>query len=134
MDKGTWCLQLMVELCVLSRSVMSNSLRPHGLYSLSGSTVWEIFQARTLEQVGTPFSRGSFQPRDWTCVSYISCIYHWATWEASNFMFHSSLFLQLQIKYYMKMHVWMKNTHTHTHTHTYTKCKVLQSFELKFWT
>ena len=89
--------------------------------------VWGIFEARILEQVGIPFSRGSFQPRDWTCVSCISCIgrwtlYHWATWEASNFMFHSSLFLQLQVEYYMKMHVWMKNiqTHTHTHTHTYT--------------
>ena len=91
-------------------------------YSPSGSSVWGIFQARILEQVGIPFSRGSFQPRGWTCVSYISCIgrwtlYHWATWEASNFMFHSSLFLQVQVEYYMKMRVWMKNTHTHIHTH-----------------
>ena len=39
---------------------------------------------------GLPFpSRGSFWPRDRTCVSYVSCIgkgvlYHWATWEAQE--------------------------------------------------
>ena len=34
-----------------------------------------------------PFSRGSFQPREKTCISYVSCIGRWvlylgATWEA----------------------------------------------------
>ena len=38
-----------------SHSVMSVPLRPHGLYS--------IFQARVLEWVAFPFSRGSSQPR-----------------------------------------------------------------------
>ena len=38
--------------------------------------------------VAMPSSRGSSQPRDWTCISCISCIaggffkYHWATGEA----------------------------------------------------
>ena len=131
MDKGTRCLQLMGELCVLSQSCPT--LWDPMDYSPHGSSVWGIFQARILEQVGIPFSRGAFQPRDWTCVSCISYIgrwtlYHWTTREASNFMFHSSLFLQLQVEYYMKMHVWMK------YTHTYTKCRGLQSFELNFWT
>ena len=40
-----------------SSSVMSNSLQPHGLYSL-----W-ILQAGILEWVAFPFSRGSSQPR-----------------------------------------------------------------------
>ena len=40
-----------------------------------------------LEWVAISFSRGSSRPRDWTCVSCISCIgrwilYHWATREA----------------------------------------------------
>ena len=40
-----------------------------------------------LEWVAIPFSRGSPQPRDLTCISCISCIgrqilYHCATWEA----------------------------------------------------
>ena len=37
-----------------SCSVVSNSLRPHGLYIVHG-----ILQARTLEWVAYPFSRGS---------------------------------------------------------------------------
>ena len=39
-----------------------------------GSSVPGILQARILERVATPSSRGSSQPRDWTCVSYISCL------------------------------------------------------------
>ena len=41
--------------------------------SLPGSSVLEILQARILEWVAISFSRGSSQPRNWTCVSYISC-------------------------------------------------------------
>ena len=55
--------------------------------SSPGSSVHEIFQARTLEWVAISFYRGSSQPRDGTrvsCVSYIGrqILYHWATWEA----------------------------------------------------
>ena len=46
-----------------SRSVVSNSLPPLGLYSHG------ILQARILEWVAFPFSRGSSQPRDRTQVS-----------------------------------------------------------------
>ena len=42
--------------------------------SLPGSSVHEILQARILEWIAMPSSRGSSQPRDQTCVSYISCI------------------------------------------------------------
>ena len=38
-------------------------------YSPPGSSVHGIFQARLLEGVAIPFSRGPFQPRDWTQVS-----------------------------------------------------------------
>ena len=38
-----------------------------------GSSVHRILQARILEWVALPFSRGSSLPRDWTCVSYVSC-------------------------------------------------------------
>ena len=40
----------------------------------SGSGIPGILQARTLEWVAISFSRGSSQPRDQTCVSYISRI------------------------------------------------------------
>ena len=55
--------------------------------SLPGSSVHGRFQARILERVAISFSRGSSWPRDWTCVSWVSCndrwiLYHCATWEA----------------------------------------------------
>ena len=48
----------------------------------SGSSAYGILQARTLEWVAVPSSRGSSQPRDWTrvsCVSWIGrwVLYHW---------------------------------------------------------
>ena len=51
--------------------------------SLPGSSVHGILQARTLEWVAIPFSRGSSRPRDWTCISCIGrqILYHWATRE-----------------------------------------------------
>ena len=41
-------------------------------WSLPGSPVHEILQARILEGVAIPFSRGSSRPRDWTQVSCIA--------------------------------------------------------------
>ena len=58
-----------------SHSVMSNSLQPHGLYSLP------ILQAEILKWVAVPFSRGSSQLRNRTQVSCIAgrCFILWAT-------------------------------------------------------
>ena len=63
-----------------SRSVVSDSLQPHGL------TVHGILQARILEWVAFPFSRGSSQPRDQTQVSHIAGRFFtsWATREAHS--------------------------------------------------
>ena len=49
-------------------------------------TVHGILQARILEWVAFPFSRGSSQPRDWTQVSHITCRFFtsWATWFLTN--------------------------------------------------
>ena len=48
-------------------------------------TVHGILQARTLEWVAIPFSRGSFQPRDWTQFSCIAgWFFTWATNEAQE--------------------------------------------------
>ena len=38
------------------------------------SSVHGILQARILEWIAVPFSRGSSPPRGGTCVSYVSCI------------------------------------------------------------
>ena len=65
-----------------SRSVMSSSLWPHGY------TVHGILQARILEWVAVPFSKGSFHPRDWTQVSCIAGGFFtsWATREAFGYL------------------------------------------------
>ena len=42
--------------------------------SLPGSSVHGIFQARILEWVAMPSSKGSSHPRDRTRISYVSCI------------------------------------------------------------
>ena len=43
-------------------------------FSLRGSSVHGILQAKILEWVAMPSSRGSSRPRDWTQFSFISCI------------------------------------------------------------
>ena len=57
--------------------------------SSPSSYVLGISQARILEWIAIPFSRGSSWPRDWTHVSWISCIAGrfftvWATREESE--------------------------------------------------
>ena len=74
--------------------------------SLPVSSVHGISPARILELVSTSLSRGSFCPRDWTCVSWIGrqILYHWATWEAPSkevsvlkflLLFHVTLILNI---------------------------------------
>ena len=50
-------------------------------YSLPGSSVHGILQARVPEWVGIPFSWGSYPPRDQTCISYVSCIGRWVLYH-----------------------------------------------------
>ena len=56
--------------------------------SQPGPSVHGIFQVRILEQVAISFSRGSFQPRDWSGVSCIACkcFTIWTTREAPHQM------------------------------------------------
>ena len=61
-------------LCVLSRVQLFETPMDG---SLPGSSVHVIFQARILEWVAVTYSRGSSQPKDWNCVSFISCIGRW---------------------------------------------------------
>ena len=84
-----------------SHSVMSESLRPHGL-SLPGSSIHEIFQARVLKWVAVSFSRGSSQPGGWTWVSCIAdrCFTVWATrepWCFENMCLKISKWFQISV-------------------------------------
>ena len=49
--------------------------------SQPGSSVPGILQARILEQVAMPSSRGSSWPTDWNCVSNFSCIGRWVVYH-----------------------------------------------------
>ena len=57
------------------------------LYNPMDYTVHRILQARILEWVAFPFSRGSSQPRDQTQVSHIAGRFFtsWATREAQEY-------------------------------------------------
>ena len=67
----------------VSRSVMSNSLWPHGC-SPPGSSVHGILQARILEWFSISFSRRFSWSRDWTQFSCIAGRFFtiWVIWEA----------------------------------------------------
>ena len=56
-------------------------------FSLPGSSVQGIFQARILEWVAIFFSRRSFQARNWTNISGIGrwIPYHWASRKAFKY-------------------------------------------------
>ena len=64
------------KLCLVCAKLLQLCLtlcNPMG-HKLPGFSVYGILQAWILEWVAMPSSRGSSQPRDQTCVSYISCI------------------------------------------------------------
>ena len=61
---------LCVCVCVCD-SVVSNSLWPHGLYP-PGFSIHGNFPGKKTGVVAISFSRGSSQPRDQSCVSWIS--------------------------------------------------------------
>ena len=43
-------------------------------FSLPESSVHGIFQARLVELIAISYSRVSSPPKDWICISYVSCI------------------------------------------------------------
>ena len=70
---------------MLSHSVVSNSVTPWTV-AFQAPLSMGILQARILERVAMPSSRGSSQPRDQTQVSHIAGSFFtaWATREAQN--------------------------------------------------
>ena len=60
-------------------------------YSLPGSSIHGILQARVLEWVAFSFSRRSSRPRDWSWISHIvgRCFDIWATREAPSKRSHT---------------------------------------------
>ena len=69
-----------------SHSVMSNSLRPHGLYSLPGSPIHGILQARTLECVAISLSNINV----YTAIIMIWKCQHLTAFDFKNVSFKSA--------------------------------------------
>ena len=72
-------------LCVHAKSLQS-CLTLCGPIDCSppGSSVCGILQARILQRVAMPVSRGSSWPSDQTCVSYVSCIVKGCCWAVKD--------------------------------------------------
>ena len=96
-------LHLYLCCCLVTKSCL-NLCDPMD-YSLPGSSVHGISQARILERVAVSFSRGSSWPRDWP---HISCIgrqifffffYHWATKEAHIYIYSFSTPIPTSVRY-----------------------------------
>jgi len=72
--------------CACMHAQLHLTLCDHEYYSCPGSSVHGILQARKLDWISIPFSRGSSQLWDRTRLSCISCIgrqilYQGTTWE-----------------------------------------------------
>ena len=66
---------LIPALCVCAKLLQSCPMLGDPMHcSPPGSSAHGILQARILEWAAMPSSRGSSQPRNWTHVSYVSCI------------------------------------------------------------
>ena len=61
-----------------------------------GSSIQGILQARRMEWVAIPFSRGSSPPRDGTCISYV--LYH--LYHLGSLLFKEILFKYKNLKVY----------------------------------
>ena len=82
---------LPLTICVSSVAQASRILCDPVEGNSPGSSVHGISQARMLERVAIPFSRGSSQPRDWTQVPCISGRFFtiWAIREAQKWKWKS---------------------------------------------
>ena len=81
---GIFYIYIYIMVCVHAQSLRQSCLTlcdPMD-YSLPGSSIHGISQARILGWVAISSCRGSSQPKDRTCVSWVFCIgmwilYHW---------------------------------------------------------
>ena len=74
---------------------------------LPGFSVHGILQARILERVAMPFSRGSSWPRNWTQVFCIAGRFFiiWATWEAHLYIYPFFFRFFSHINYYRILNI-----------------------------
>jgi len=96
-----------ILLCaVLSHSAMSDSVTPRTI-ACQAPLSMGILQARILEWVAMPSSRGSSQPREQTQVSHIAGGFFsiWATWGSLFRCVHMPNFLDLFMHWWTTHHI-----------------------------
>ena len=72
----------MNQLCIHAKSLQKYPTLCNPMdCSPPGSSAHGILQARILAWVAMPSSRGSSQPRDQTCISYVSSIGRWVLYH-----------------------------------------------------
>ena len=98
------CVCVCVCACTHARSVTQSCpiLWDPKNCSPPGSSVHGILQAKMLEWVAMPSSRGSSQPRNWTCVSCIAGEF-FTTWSPRMPYFHGLL---AQYKFVEELSMW----------------------------
>ena len=74
-ERVRWLSGLFLRVCVCAQSLQScPTLCDPMDHSPQGCSVQGILQARKLKWIVMLSSRGSSWSRDWTCISYVSCI------------------------------------------------------------
>ena len=107
--------------------------------SLPCSSVHGILQARILEWVAIPFSRGSSQPRDWTQVSCIAGGFFtiWTTKETQKEGKEGNFFKDsgelLPNTFALNWLCQWKCTFIQSHLYQYSFIKPLQKALFSFW-
>ena len=88
------CVLKLVNFCVRAKSLQSCLTLWNWLdYSPPDFSVHGILQARILEWVAMPSSRGSSWPRDRTHISYFSCIGRWVLYHSESNIFSLLCFI-----------------------------------------
>ena len=72
--------------------------------SLLGSSIHGILQARILEWIAIPSSKGSSWPNSWTLVSYVSCTGRWILYHQRHVGSPLGSLLQLRLVSHLHSH------------------------------
>ena len=100
-----------MRMCVCS--CVSDSLQPHELYSLLGSSVHGVLQTRILEWVAISFSGGSSQPRVWTLAGrFLTTSTTWEVIYIYDFIYIYIYKVSCNSafpEYYFKLFILLKN-------------------------
>ena len=111
--------------CVFAKSLQSclTLCDPWTIYSLSGSSVCGIFQARILEGVAISFFKGSSWPRDRNCFlgPLLVCTYTYNICILSLVVIiYTHIYTYICVYTHIYMYVYMY-TYIYTHIHTHIR-------------